>query len=124
MPPLRVPGNGVPRPTDANVGRGCSLPWIVVLAEAPSLGALPGSFGLPALTEAHVDGVIDGDRIEVTLVAAGTTRTVDLIGAAAPTGDDCYAEEASDGLRRLADETVVWLEVDVDGDGGDQALYA
>ncbi|MEN8114402.1 MAG: lamin tail domain-containing protein [Actinomycetota bacterium] len=68
-----------------------------------------------------VDGVIDGDTIQVTV--DGRPTTVGLIGLNAPAVDDCYAKEARTILASLvAGETVVLASDGPDTDSDGRAL--
>jgi endonuclease YncB( thermonuclease family) len=64
-----------------------------------------------AFEKATVDKVIDGRTVAVTLDGSGETATVQLIGLAAPTGDECYAAEATAKLAKLAGTSIL-LETD------------
>jgi endonuclease YncB( thermonuclease family) len=77
------------------------------LAVEPSTSTTEVSLPPPEeVVRGMVDGVVDGDTIQVTI--DGRPTTVGLIGVAAPDVDDCYAEEARSLLASLvAGRTVV-----------------
>jgi endonuclease YncB( thermonuclease family) len=72
----------------------------------------------PAYIEATVVGVIDAETIVIEV--DGVRQTVRYLGIDAPTGDDCYADEASEANRSLVEGQVVRIErqaTDVDAQG-------
>ena len=90
------------------------LPLADALAAGVDLEGLPAVVGPPELVEADVERVRDGGRLDVTL-ADGSEQRVRLIGVEAPTGAECYAEEAARRLDDLAGKRV-WLERETPGD--------
>jgi endonuclease YncB( thermonuclease family) len=105
---------------------------------APSLAmgeAAPAA--VPELLEADVTAVLDGLRLTVDI--GGQQETVRYLGMRAPTGDACFAAEATTANSALVEGEHVWLErqaTDRDADGalvrdvwiadanGDRALVA
>jgi hypothetical protein len=67
-----------------------------------------------------VDNVIDGRTVAVTF-ESGESATVRLIGLDVPTGDDCYAAQATNKLAKLAGTSIL-LEADDLARGGDEQL--
>jgi endonuclease YncB( thermonuclease family) len=104
----------------------------------PSLAlgeAIPAT--APALLEATVIDVFDGSRL--TVEVGGQQETVRYLGLQVPTGDACFAAEATTANSALVEGEQVWLErqaTDRDADGalmrdiwitdanGDRALVA
>jgi endonuclease YncB( thermonuclease family) len=91
----------------------------------------------PELLEATVVAVLDGSRLTVDV--GGQQETVQYLGLQAPTGDACFAAEATTANAALVEGDQVWLErqaTDRDADGdlvrdvwiadanGDRALVA
>jgi endonuclease YncB( thermonuclease family) len=72
----------------------------------------------PDLLEATVVAVLDGSRLTVDL--GGQQETVQYLGLQAPTGDACFAAEATTANSALVEGEHVWLEreaTDRDADG-------
>ena len=91
----------------------------------------------PELLEATVAAVLDGSRLAVDV--GGQQETVQYLGLQAPTGDACFAAEATTANSALVEGEQVWLErqaTDRDAEGvlmrdvwiadanGDRALVA
>jgi micrococcal nuclease len=64
--------------------------------------------GIPA----HVVDVQDGDSLVVEI--EGTEERVRLIGVNAPESDECFGDEAADGLRQLVGNADVEIVTDVE----------
>jgi endonuclease YncB( thermonuclease family) len=62
----------------------------------------------PELLEATVAAVGDGSRLTVDI--AGQEETVQYLGLTAPTGDACFAAEATTANAALVEGEQVWLE--------------
>jgi len=72
----------------------------------------------PDLLEATIVAVLDGSRLTVDL--NGQQETVQYLGFQAPTGDACFAAEATTANSALVEGEHVWLErqaTDRDADG-------
>ncbi len=86
--------------------RETALPLADALERDADLDELPPIASPPPLEEAEVDDVVDGARLDVLLSDEEDNQVVRLIGVDAPTRDDCFAEDAADGLDELAGGTV------------------
>jgi endonuclease YncB( thermonuclease family) len=84
------------------------------LAQAGELGDAPRE---PKLIEATVLNVIDGRTIEVDV--KGVTITVQYLGITVPTGDACYAAQATAANSTLVSGQTVWLERERKNRAGD-----
>ena len=69
-----------------------------------------GESAAPELASAIVTGIVDGERIDVALGEARTPVRVHYLGVDAPTGDRCYAAEATAANAALVEGATVWLE--------------
>jgi endonuclease YncB( thermonuclease family) len=88
---------------------------------APSLAlgeAAPAA--APDLLEATVVTVVDGSRLSVDI--AGQQETVQYLGVQAPTGDACFAAEATAANAALLEGEQVWLERQATDRAADGAL--
>lgn len=75
--------------------------------------------GLPAGAEqAQALSAPDGDSIRVSI--NDRTTAVNLIGIYAPTGDDCFADEATAALDELVRDRTVYLESDTNDRDADK----
>ncbi|MGH2558805.1 MAG: PQQ-binding-like beta-propeller repeat protein, partial [Thermomicrobiales bacterium] len=83
---------------------------------------LPPVTDPPELIEAGVDVVRDGETLDVTTEPDGAEVRVELLGADAPSGDDCFADESQAELESLAGDTV-FLEYPDGGDASDGPAY-
>jgi len=91
---------------DPTLVRNTALPLDGALSRETSLEDVPPVVSPPTLDEAQVEGVVDGERLELLLDGEDDSQPVRLIGVDAPTGDDCFADEAADQLGALAGGTV------------------
>jgi endonuclease YncB( thermonuclease family) len=88
---------------------------------APSLAlgeATPAA--APELLEATVVAVLDGSRLTVDV--GGQQETVQYLGLQAPTGDACFAAEATTANSALVEGEQVWLERQATDRAADGAL--
>jgi endonuclease YncB( thermonuclease family) len=74
----------------------------------------------PELLEATVVAVRDGSRLTVDV--AGQQETVQYLGLQAPTGDACFAAEATTANTALVEGAQVWLERQATDRAADGAL--
>ena len=89
------------------------------LGPSLSLGeAVPAA--QPELLEATVVAVRDGSRLTVDV--AGQQETVQYLGLQAPTGDACFAAEATTANTALVEGEQVWLERQATDRAADGAL--
>jgi endonuclease YncB( thermonuclease family) len=88
-----------------------------IIETSPSLANMQEST-VPETIDATVVDVIDGETIVIE--KDGIQQTVRYLGIETPTGDDCYATEASDANRSLVEGKAVKIErqaTDVDAQG-------
>jgi endonuclease YncB( thermonuclease family) len=74
----------------------------------------------PELLEATVVSVLDGSRLTVDV--GGQQETVQYLGLQAPTGDACFAAEATSANSALVEGEQVWLERQATDRAADGAL--
>ncbi len=90
-------------------------------AGSASLSDLADPPAAPDLVEAKVVEVLDGRTIVVEL--EGGRVEVRYLGIDAPTGDACWADEATEANAELVEGETVWLERQrTDADGGGRLL--
>ncbi|MGH2560506.1 MAG: hypothetical protein ACRDJH_15700 [Thermomicrobiales bacterium] len=85
-----------------------------------ALGSGDTAAAAPELVEGTVVEAVDGNTILVEV--DGERGLVRYSGIAAPTGDDCYAAEATEANRTLVEGQTVWLERQRRNTAGDDAL--
>jgi endonuclease YncB( thermonuclease family) len=80
----------------------------------------PAPAAPPDLLEASVVAVRDGSRL--TVEVAGQQETVQYLGLQAPTGEACFATDATTANAALVEGEQVWLERQATDRGADGAL--
>ncbi|MEA2582526.1 MAG: eukaryotic-like serine/threonine-protein kinase [Thermomicrobiales bacterium] len=105
--------------TDPTVSFGTTIPIAEVFAREVDFENLPSVARPPKLVQAEVDRILDGNSLEVFLPDDEVNQTVSLHSIVAPTGRDCFADEAAERLSQLAGATVFLEPAGDDGSAAD-----